>query len=438
MANTKVKATNAELLKSIRENASEQYRNMVPDVGKNPTTFQLESAFIGVTSNEAVQNEFINSLINLVGMQYIVNKQRWENPLQVFIKESEIYGDTVAVIAQNLANRQPFRPVASDTNPGEQFKAHLPEAKEMFFSINHKGVFPTTFSDVELRKAFLSADNGLADFTMVQMNNLFNAAKNDEFENTVKVMTDNYKFNGILQVHIEDPTLSDSNARALIKKVRSTVRKMSFYSKDYNKAEMDCQVPVEELYLIITADVEASVDVDVLARAFNMDKTEFMGHVLVVPDFPGTGIQALLCGRDAFVIIRTFYRTYNVLDGLHATRNVFLHDQLIFGFAQFVNAIAFTTDTVYDSGVSAVSIAAAPQTVGKGKTLTITPTVTGDTTNGVYMRVSGATQENTYISDDNILHCSADERVGTKLRVYAYAKKNVEVVSDPLEITVTA
>ena len=434
----KLNMSNGEAIAAVRE-ASPAMANIIPDIGLTPTTMALESAYIAVSTIDQNMNEFVGTLVNLISDPYMVDKNKWNNPLEVFVKDKVIYGETVPVIAQNLVNRQVFRPVVDNNNPGEQFKAFLPDAKEEFFSINHRGIFPTTFTDIELRKAFLT-DGGLSEFAQVQLNKLFDSAAVDEYQNTIKVMTDAYKFDKVVQVHIEDPTSSSDNAKALVKAIRSTVSKMKIYSTNYNRSEMDAFVNPRDLYLIITADVEAAQDVDVLATAFNMGKTEFLGHVLVIPSFGNTGVQALLCGRDAFVIIRTFYRTYTNFDAMHATRNVFLHDQLIFGWCSFVNAVAFTTDTVYDSSVTAVSVEAAGSavTVSQGGTLKYTATVTGDSSNGVYWLVSGAKDESTYIGDDGTLYVGKKEPVGNTLTVTAYAAKNVQIKSTGVTVTVTA
>jgi hypothetical protein len=60
------------------------------------------------------------------------------------------------------------------------------------------------------------------------------------------------------------------------------------------------------LHLIIDADLEAELDVDVLAKAFNMDKTNFLGHVTVIDGFASTGLEAVLVDQDWFMVYDNF------------------------------------------------------------------------------------------------------------------------------------
>lgn len=436
-SNNLTKKTNAEILSAISESASPALKTAIGDLS-DTSVYGMMRIYDNISAIDDLKNEFMN-LLNLVGMTYIVNRDSWDNPLAVFIKDMDVYGSDAGVIALNLAEKQSFRPVTDPNNLGQQFKTAVPDAKEQFFSINKQWVFETSFSDVETKKAFLN-ERGLGSLIATQMTKLFDSAKNSEFLEIIETMKKAYMYNQVLQVKVDDPTASATNASAFIKKVRSLVRKFTFYSSEYNKAEMDAHVPLQDIYLVITADIEASVDVDVLAVAFNMEKAEFLGHVIVVPDFGDLPIQAMVCGRDALVVIRTFFETRWNADARSAMRNVFLHDQLIMGFCSFVDAVALTTADIYDSGVSAVTIEASgsASTIGLGKTLQFTATVTGDSGNGAYWQVTGNHRDGTYIDEKGVLHCDVDEPVGAKLYVKAYASKNVEVSSTPTTITVAA
>lgn len=426
--------TNVQILEAVAEQASPQLKQAIGDLS-DTSTYAMQRVYDNIASSEGLMNEFMN-LLNLVGMIYIVNQDSWENPLSMFIKDMDVYGSDIGVIAMNLANRQSFKPVTDPSNPGEQFKMDVPDVKEQFFGINKRWVFETTISDVETRKAFLN-ERGLSDLITLQMTKLFDSAKNDEFNATIEILKQAYMYNKILQIKVDDPTASADNAKSFIKKVRSLVRKFTYYSNDYNKAEMDAFVPLRDIYLFITADIEASVDVDVLAVVFNMSKAEFLGHVIVVPDFGELPIQGILCGRDAVAMVRTYFETKQNQDARAAARNIYLHDQLAIDFIQFVNAVAFTTAEVYDSSVTDITIDSGA-TIGKGKTLQFTATVTGDSSNAAYWQVEGGKYDGTYINESGILYCDGYEKVGTKLYVKAYSAKNVEIVSEAKTITVAA
>ena len=56
-------------------------------------------------------------------------------------------------------------------------------------------------------------------------------------------------------------------------------------NKNYNAAGVRTHSDINDLYMVVTPEVEAQLDVEVLAMAFNMDKAEFMGHVITIDYF---------------------------------------------------------------------------------------------------------------------------------------------------------
>ena len=53
----------------------------------------------------------------------------------------------------------------------------------------------------------------------------------------------------------------------------------------YNKARVENATDRNDQYIIISSDLEAQVDVEVLAAAFHMDKADFLGHLVIVDSF---------------------------------------------------------------------------------------------------------------------------------------------------------
>ena len=66
---------------------------------------------------------------------------------------------------------------------------------------------------------------------------------------------------------------------------RGTSNKLTFMSDRYNASGVHTTTPKEDQFILMDADFNAQYDVNVLAAAFNMDKAEFMGKLILVDSF---------------------------------------------------------------------------------------------------------------------------------------------------------
>src|SRR5699024_9746898 len=123
----------------------------------------------------------------------------------------------------------------------------------------------------------------------------YNSAEVDEYE-YMKMLVDNYYSKGMFAIVPVDEPTTETATKQFVKKVRATARKMTLPngSRDYNALAVRTRTEMDRLHLLINADLEAELDVDVLARAFNMDKAEFLGHVTVIDGFESAGLEAVL------------------------------------------------------------------------------------------------------------------------------------------------
>ena len=88
----------------------------------------------------------------------------------------------------------------------------------------------------------------------------------------------------------------------------------------------------------------AEVDVEVLAKAFNMGKTQFEAQVIVVDDFGGMeNTLALLVDKEWFMIYDTLRTVESIRNPKGLFTNYFLHVWQLQAVSKFRNAIAFKT-----------------------------------------------------------------------------------------------
>lgn len=100
------------------------------------------------------------------------------------------------------------------------------------------------------------------------------ASNYDEF-NIMKYLIALNIVNGNIKA-ISVPAIStDANVKSVITQIKATSNKMKFMTADYNIAGVKTHSKHEEQTVIVTADFDAAIDVNVLAAAFNMEKQSF-------------------------------------------------------------------------------------------------------------------------------------------------------------------
>jgi hypothetical protein len=87
------------------------------------------------------------------------------------------------------------------------------------------------------------------------------------------------------------------------------------------------------------------IDVDVLAAAFNMNKVEFLPHVLEVDSFGSAdNCLAVLCDRSFVQVYDNLYEMTEFYNPQGLYWNYWLNHVQTYSFSLFANAIAFVCD----------------------------------------------------------------------------------------------
>lgn len=385
--------TSANVLNAIRNSATTNYKDYVPYAQPNANSIKSIGSII--MDNPQIQNEFVQALINRIGMVLIQNKVL-ENSWSIFKKGIMEYGEIVEQVFVDIA-----KPFTYDTEVAENeiYKRVIPDIKSQFYIVNFQKFYKATVEDDTLRKAFLT-ENGLLDLTDKIIVSLVNGEVNDELL-VMKYMLAKNILNGKLKA-VEVPAISTSNAKAVVSTIKGISNKMTFPNTNYNQAGVTNQANKDEQYLICNSDFDSIIDVEVLASAFNMDKAEFTGHRMLVDGFgqldnerldllfgndsdyvPLTDeelqvldtIPAVLIDKDYFVLLdnkRAMTSKYNE-QGLYW--NYWLHTWKTFGVSAFSQAVVFVPT---ESAVTSVAVTPSTITADVGTTFNVTATV--DTT----------------------------------------------------------
>lgn len=384
--------TSQAVLNTIRDSASVNYREFVPIATEGGESVREIGAII--MQYPALQNEFLNFLMNRIGRE-IITSRMFENPLRMFKKGFLEFGETVEEIFVNLAQVYAYNPSTAATNV---FNIETPDVKAAFHIMNVQSRYKQTVSEAQLRQAFLSwgnMDRFIRDGIIASM---YKAVEYDEFQ-IMKYMLARTYLNGKANAVTVADADTDPNNLAIAMRAQSSMMVQLNNNMNpsgvYNSAERNNQ------YLIIPAQQEAELDVNVLAAAFHMDKADFLGHIVPIDSFTNIDsdrLSNILEGFEdftaeettalgnllAFLVDDNFFQIYDKLlemrsiensEGLYWNYN--LHAWKICSTSPFANRVAFTQAA---GAVTAVEITTPAQTLPYGQQLALSANVTA--TNG--------------------------------------------------------
>lgn len=383
-------ANGANVLNVIRQNATAVYQDRIPVA----TAENLHEVGDAILTYEAQANEFVNALVNRIGL-VILNNRMATNPLAALKKGRLAVGETIEEIYIDVIKAQTYDPrAAQDT----LFKRHLPNVSSVFHSVDSQLNYPLTISNEQLRKAFMSYDS-LDRFIAGLVDSMYKSATLDEFIQ-MKQLISEWNNNGRFIVEPIAPVTDAASAREAMIKIKAVSDGMTIFNNQMNYAGVWTSTPKDEQYLITTPDFNARMDVDVLAAAFHMDKAEFAGHIIVVDNIGNlgdSGIEAILVDKNWYQVydyLRTFKTAYNG-EGLYW--NYFYHVWMVYSLSPFANAVAFGTAT---PTVTKLTVTPTTATVKAGGTVQITTAVTGtgDPTSKCSFALTGNTDPETVVN----------------------------------------
>lgn len=359
------KASGIDVLNAIRANASSTYQERIP-VATQENIRQIGNAMM---TYEATQNEFLSALVNRIG-RVIITSKSYTNPLRVFKKGILEYGETIEEIFVNIAKAKQFDPSVAEE---EVFKREIPDVNAVFHKMNLQNFYKVTVSNEQLRQAFLSSQ-GINDLIGYIVDSLYTGAEFDEYITMKQLIVDAANNGEMYAVNI--PAVSSDNTKTIVSTIKSVSNQLEFMSSTYNSMGVLTHTRKNRQVLIIDAALDAAIDVDVLAYAFNMDKAEFMGRRVLVDNFGElTGVVAALVDEDWFMVYDNFIGFTENYNGQGLYWNYFYHVWKTFSTSPFSNAILFTTQDVAVTNVT-VSPNNITHNTGSSQTVQFTANVT--------------------------------------------------------------
>lgn len=381
----------ADILNVIRNNASVDYRNYVPKADANDVESVRTIGAI-IMDYPALQNEFLNALVNRIGRVMLTSKM-YSNPIAFFKKGILEYGESIEEIFVNIAKVQEFNPEIAEQ---EVFKRVVPDVRAAFHIMNYQKFYKATVTQEQLKQAFLSWD-GVTDLIARIVDSMYTGANYDEFL-VMKYLLARHILDGRVYP-VTVPTVTAENAKAIITTVKGVSNKLTFMNSEYNPAAVRTFTEKTDQYMIVNSVFDATMDVNVLASAFNMDKAEFLGHRVLIDGFGDldiarlgeifagdptynepsqaeltalSAIPAVIVDKDWFMVFDMLTQFTEQYNGQGLYWNYFYHVWKTFSVSPFANSVLFVPGT---PAVKSVTVSPTTASVPKGGSVSLSAVV---------------------------------------------------------------
>lgn len=358
IANSTLNASTIDILNVIRQNASYDYQQNVPEVA---TVNDIPKVGEIIYGTPAFANQFINALVNRIAIVR-VQSATFNNPYSILKKGYIEYGETVEDIFVSIAKAVDFN---VEKAAKREFQRTIPDVRSAFHVMNWRVMYPVTIQDEDLRQAFLSIE-GVQNLIAKIVDAVYTAAEYDEFLLFKYLLIKAISHGKMYPTSIGTGTdLSEAAVQ-----FRGTSNLLPFMSSEYNEAGVKTNTPKVRQVIFMDAMFNAQFDVNVLASAFNMDKADFMGRLFLIDnwnDFDNErfdiiransdGIEevtadelALLANVKAVILDDNWFQVYDnnnkftekyVASGLYW--NYFYHTWKTVSNSPFANAVVFVT-----------------------------------------------------------------------------------------------
>ena len=352
-------ASTMDILNVIRQNASYEYQQNVPEVTKASDIPRVGEVIYGTP---AFANQFINALVNRIA---IVRMQSatFNNPYRALKKGYIEFGETVEDIFVSIAKGVDFDP---EKGKSREFKRTFPDVRSAFHTMNWRVMYPVTIQDEDLKQAFLSLE-GVQNLIAKIVDAVYTGAEYDEFLLFKYLMIKAISHGKMKPESIGDGTDLKESAVAF----RGISNLLPFISSDYSEAGVKTNTPKGRQIIFMDAKFNAQFDVNVLASAFNMDKADFTGRLFLIDNWTSfdnerfdvirensdgieevtAGELALLANVKAVIVDENWFQIYDnnnkftekyVASGMYW--NYFYHTWKTVSSSPFANAVVFVTD----------------------------------------------------------------------------------------------
>lgn len=325
------------LLNEIRNEASQDYQSHIPEATQN-TISAVGNALASYTT---LFNEFSVALMNKIGKTQL-EQALFKNKLAKYKTGTVVTQQDVEEIYIPMAEK------ASAYDPDGKNplgRRDVAQDKVVYHRQNRQDEYCISLGDIDFVRCFRS-EATLDAYLSAKLSSVYVRADYDEWLIMKNLLATYDGYTDYQVPELTDAT-AEKSAKAFVKTLRKAVMDVSFMKDTFNKAGVMTKTDANQLTLFVHKDLVAEIDVEVLAKAFNMGKTDIEVDIEVMDDF-GT-----LENTYALLVDRSWFKVYDTLSHMEPQRNAqglftnfFYHVHQIVSASPFKNTIRFTTETV--------------------------------------------------------------------------------------------
>lgn len=330
------------------------YHQYVPVVTEQSTIGEFGAPILD-SQNLNVMNDFIGLLKKVV--YTAVYTKTFNNPLAELEGERMPLGQFIEDVYVNPAKARAFN-VNDFAGLLQKYEA---EVAVQYLAVNSDLQYQVTVTREKVRNAFTSWDN-LESLITGLVNSLYNGAYITRYNQAKGLPLAAFNAKAIKYEVVSEPT-NEATAKELVRKMRADFSKFAIPSTANNawKDVKGEEAPAlktwsdpSDIIVMISADVEAMLDVEVLAKAFNMSKTDFLGRVIVVDDFSqykddgtvavdGSMIKAMIADKSWFKIKTQDFSMDEFYNANNRSWQYYVNDVRMVNYSLFANAKLYIT-----------------------------------------------------------------------------------------------
>lgn len=375
MADTITTALNGEgpkIYNATRALLGSNDKSLLP-VGTDNNIGDIKNAFMNYPQ---ILNNYMSALLNKVGLT-LTTASSFKNPTAFLKRRTELLGNMTEEVWVDLLEEKVFNP---DKDAMSFVNPEKPNFEVAYYVRNRESHYDLPISEEQQLAAFNSwtaNESMLAKiFSRMEYSN-----ERDEFKYGVLTAISPYLNNDCHIVEIGDLNTKDELENFVIK-ARETSKNMSFLNTWSPRGVLN-NTDVDDQILFITSELEAKMDVKVLAAAFNMDETKFLARKVTVPSFASVAGLGDVASEVVAVLADT--RGIRIEEQLNTVRsfqnpstlstNYIYHVWQTYSYSQFHPVVTFVSKVPDDKKHKLIVTPPVSIIGNTGKTKTITATI---------------------------------------------------------------
>lgn len=434
-------------LNAIQQLASPLYHQYIPILEDDTDISALAEPLFSMPT---LYNEFCSALLQRI-VYTAVDVKMFNNPLRGLEGSMTPMGYAGQEIYINPAKGRQYNP---DDFAGilQKYEA---DVKVQYLLKNMDLQYPVTVIRTKLKEAFVSwdaLDRFIGGLTM----SLYNGMYINHYRYTKALVSSAYKGHKAV-ISTVSAINSEENAKAFITTAREMFLNFQAPTTDYNAWSLNggngspitTWTNPEDIVFLIKNSARAYLDVNVLASAFNIDKSTLLGNIYPVDNFDvysddgekifdGSAIVGIMADRSWFKIKTVDEFMEEQRNANNRSIQYYLNDIRMYEFSYFANAVIFATSLpTVDVKSMSFNESGDELKVVAGKTIDLTLTTVPFQADTTITFSSGSTSKATVTKVDNRTVTVTGVAAGTSV-ITASATVGSETITTSATVTVSA